>query len=234
METPGTPTEKLWACLDEQADPLIAAYFDTDGYGFAGATFDHLGDNPPFCFTRDDLLALTCLDEHVPPTTLRWFMGDEAQSDLSGLLARIPPDAVIGTKIGDSALDGAAKELWHALQRQPGVGPVKAGKLLARKRPHLVPIVDRVVQRVVQAPAGGYWQLFGEFLASDLAHRRLTDLRAASAPEDVSLLRVLDAAIWMRGSGAEAAYKVRDALIGATAEADLPWAPRPAPSGTSR
>jgi hypothetical protein len=37
-----------------------------------------------------------------------------------------------------------AEELWTLLGTLPGVGPVTAGKLLARKRPRLVPVADEV------------------------------------------------------------------------------------------
>jgi hypothetical protein len=42
--------------------------------------------------------------------------------------------------------------LWHLIEAQHDVGWVTAGKLLARKRPRLVPVYDRVVMDAVGRP----------------------------------------------------------------------------------
>jgi hypothetical protein len=88
---------------------------------------------------------------------------------------------------------------WHLLRDQPEVGWVIAGKLLARKRPRLLPVYDRVVRCAVgRAPP--FWFALHTALREDDAalHRQLLELRqAARVPEAVSVLRVCDVAVWM-------------------------------------
>jgi len=152
---PETPTERLNACLDAYAEPLVARYFDGSS-GFAGATFDTLGDNPWNRITRDDLLALTCLDEHVSPAALRWLLGDEGQAKCTEMLTGISPTVILG-RAEDVEPLAAARRARKMLLARPSIGPVKASKLLSRKRPLLIPIVDRrpprrAPERLVDAP----------------------------------------------------------------------------------
>lgn len=201
------PVERLVACLDRHADALVMAYFDAD-LPFSGDTFDTLGDNPPTIFVRDDFLALTCLDESVPPRTLRWLLGAEGKAVMSPLLTAVP----VGTKLGsgdDERALAAAQPLWDALQIGHGIGPTKAGKLLARKRPDLVPIVDSVVASVVGASAGRYWGTYHVAMSDPAVTGRLHELRRDAGSPRVSLLRILDVAVWMRGSRSNAAEAVR-------------------------
>jgi hypothetical protein len=79
------------------------------------------------------------------------------------------------------------------------VGWVIAGKILARKRPRLVPVWDNVVKCANGRPSNA-WLWLGELLAQDISLAdRLEDLHhQAELPDLVSRLRVLDVAIWMR------------------------------------
>lgn len=221
---PGSALERLDCCVDEHAAALVKAYFDPSN-GFAGATFETLGDNPPNELTRDDLLALTCLDEHVPPAALRWFDSDDGRASIAALLSAIDPATRLGDP-DDAAALAAADTAWHFLVDGDlaGVGPVIAGKLLARKRSALVPIVDSVVKTVVADATTDYWPQFRTFMTDPLRRARLAELHSMIDDPRVSELRVLDAAIWMRGSRSRNAYLVRDRL----GVPDLPWAPRPA------
>lgn len=219
--------ERLASCLDGHADGLVRAYFDPSN-GFAAATFDTLGDNSPFRVTRDDLLALTCLDEHVPPAALRWFDSDDGRLKMTELLTPINPQVELGDA-GDADALAAAGDAWHFFVHGDlvGVGPVTASKVLARKRPALVPIVDRVVKTVVEDQTSNYWSVFRALMIDPALRARLEELQSAVDDSQVKPLRVLDAAVWMRGSGSRHAYTVRDRL----GVPDLPWAPRPASAG---
>ncbi len=227
MDKPPTALERLACCVDTHADGLVRAYFELSN-GFAAATFDTLGDNPPNEVTHDDLLALTCLDEHVPPGTLRWFDCDDGRTTMTTLLSAIDPDTELGDPDDSHAL-AAADTAWHVLVDGDlgGVGAVIAGKLLARKRSALVPIVDRVVKTVVEDTTRNYWSVFRAFMTDTALRARLTELHSQVDDPQVSQLRVLDAAVWMRGSGSRRAYLVRDQLD----VPDLRWAPRPAAAG---
>lgn len=227
---PSTPDECFMACLDEYAPELVDRYFDPEG-PFAADTFDLMGDNDPHRFTRDDLLALNCLDERVPPLTMRKFLTPDIQAKLSQYLLAIAGDTELGRPSSEPDL-AAAAALWSYLRSRDfdGIGKVKAGKLLARKRPKLVPIVDSVVEKVVSPVSGPwpYWDAYRQFMSSTQHRARLEQVRPARVADTISLLRVLDVAVWLRGSRSKNAYVLRDEVIGGgPRQADLPWAPRP-------
>lgn len=76
------------------------------------------------------------------------------------LLSLIPRDARL-EDAGSNALiaeGGPGWELWERLagnehsNKPDGSGPVIEGKLLARKRPHLIPIYDIRVKQLFQRP----------------------------------------------------------------------------------
>ncbi|MFC4855377.1 DUF6308 family protein [Actinophytocola glycyrrhizae] len=186
-----------------RAKALVAAYFDP-GSGFAGALFDTVGEPDPFRITTDDLFATSLLDVRFWPPAVRAIQGAEAEP-ISALLRQITPDVTIWEDT--SLLLGPLTELWALLTGLPGLGPVTASKLLARKRPHLAPIVDQVVLRMLRLPPAGSWQAIRGVLLDGERRSRLADLAPV---EGVSTLRLLDVLVWMRGSGSRAARRVRE------------------------
>jgi hypothetical protein len=80
------------------------------------------------------------------------------------------------------------------------MGPVTTAKLLARKRPRLIPVYDSVVQCAFGGPEGPWkWmnRLFSE--AGGELNTQLPAARGAAAvPEAVTPLRILDVITWMR------------------------------------
>jgi hypothetical protein len=105
------------------------------------------------------------------------------------------------------AEDGSLWKLWGLLDTAcwsdakagNGMGPTKTSKLQASKRPRLVPIYDSVVGKLL-GPVPNHQQAFFQAL-SDPGLRRQVDVTSASgAPNDTSLLRRLDALLWMTGS----------------------------------
>ncbi|MFJ4203507.1 DUF6308 family protein [Streptomyces sviceus] len=96
--------------------------------------------------------------------------------------------------------DGSsADQAWGLLCEQYGVNWVIAGKVLARKRPRLLPVYDRVVRCAVGRPRSFWLALHAALREDDAAlHRQLLELRqAARLPEAVSVLRVCDVVVWM-------------------------------------
>jgi hypothetical protein len=182
----------------------VARYFDRAS-AFAGDLFDEFGANIPERFDGDDLLAVTFLNVVVPPLAARHLVQDHA---VDKLLSAIP----WGVDLWDAneADIEKATELWSELawgSNFPGIGEVTAGKLLARKRPRLVPIVDRVVRKIVPARPGHYWETIAETLRSEETRIRLEDLRPPGVR--VTTLRLLDVAIWMSDSESRNARRVR-------------------------
>ncbi len=191
------------ALLVPGAVDLVTAYYDEIG-PFAGATFERLGHNDPRSFGTDDLLALTLLDVAVKPRGVRQLLGPEAPY-LTTALTDIGDDKPLW-EADDLMLDKAT-ELWHRLCRIDSIDAVTAGKLLARKRPQAIPIVDKWVIRALNAPRGGYWTSIRTAL-QDRERRGRIEACRGSASESVTTLRLLDVIIWMTFSesgGARAA-----------------------------
>lgn len=174
---------------------------------FSGRRFEILGSDCPReddqnRFTPVDLLAAQCLSVTVPIEVALDLLEGGLGRELSGLLAEIPADASLGT--GDArSLVGKGREAdqaWHLLEAQDDVGWVTAGKLLARKRPRLIPVWDHVVRCALGRPDGA-WLWLDDLLRAEegVILHRLEDLhREAGLPALVSQLRVLDVVIWMR------------------------------------
>ena len=97
--------------------------------------------------------------------------------------------------------------LWDALLQMPGVGTATASKLLARKRPRLCPVSDKVVIGAVGVP-GWTWEELRAFLQDPAARAEIEALRPPPAAV-VSVLRILDVAIWIRHSHSRAASRIR-------------------------
>lgn len=72
---------------------------------------------------------------------------------MSGLLSAIPRDIDMADAEADVLAEGSpADQAWHLLCAQHGVDWVIAGKLLARKRPRLLPVYDKVVRCALGRP----------------------------------------------------------------------------------
>jgi hypothetical protein len=181
----------------------VAAYFDP-AQGFPGMCFTTLGQNLPGEVTADDLLAVSLLDIAWRPEAVRQLLGSEAER-VSAMLAAISSDLDLW-EASDADL-AAVDLLWDALLDMPCVGTATAAKLLARKRPRLCPVTDRVVIRAVGLP-GLTWETLRCLLRDPDARAEVEALRPPEAA-DASLLRILDVAIWVAHSQARAAQRAR-------------------------
>lgn len=179
---------------------------------FSGSRFERFaggGDRPGVAdeFTSDDLVAVTLLSVNVPGQAALRILGDhdlDYQADLNELLRRIPTDVELVA--ADSELLKTAEKLWTLLRENYGVGLTKTSKLLARKRPHLLPVIDSVVTKAVGHVPGkhSFYRNLRAALAADdrLLHGHLIALRdEADVGRDISTIRVFDILIWMWGSG---------------------------------
>ncbi len=128
----------------------------------------------------------------------------------NALLAEVGPDRDLVEVDEPISDDWPASVLYRAVRELPKVGRTKTSKLLARKRPALIPIWDSVIGGVIQA--GDYfWEpLRQELRANDAAlHRRLLRLRdRADLSPSVTALRVFDVVCWIEGK--DRGYKVLD------------------------
>lgn len=198
--------ERIDLLLGEVAlGELVAAYFNVDG-PFAGHTFDDVGENAPYRITSDDLLAVTLLDIVYDPPAVRALLGDADR--WSGLLRAIPGGTPLWEMTDDTY--ASADALWHELVELPGVGPTKAGKLMARKRPHLIPIYDDVIGTFLIPGEAGLWNDLRSALQSMVRRSRI-DALAEGLASTPTTLRILDVAIWMRCGNSTNARAARDA-----------------------
>lgn len=192
---------RLPACL-ASGDLDRAAVFLQTYYGrpYTGAYFDNwaAGDDDPDRFTADDLIAVSFLSVVVPPMAARQLLDTRAE-EFAELLKAVGPDRDLADQ--DEPVDDGqpASRLYAVVRELRGVGRTIGTKLLARKRPRLIPIYDSVVARVCGIDYY-HWEPLRQALRSDGLHQRLMDLheRAGLGPE-VSALRVLDVVAWMEG-----------------------------------
>jgi len=151
----------------ENVQHLVSRFYDDD-QGFAGTTFLGLEPNQSDRVGPEDLLAVTFMGEIYPPYAVRQLLHGDLGAELSDLLRRIPNVCPIW-KVSMEELDGAPTGAWELLRdrlRGFGVGPTRISKLLARKRPALIPIYDSVIGRHV-APVNEYWGVFHGFLCDE-------------------------------------------------------------------
>lgn len=190
------------------AQGLVAAYFDPV-HGFAGALFDGLdsdkllADNPRDRFTTDDIAAASLLDVRFGPTAVRALLTSEA---IRTALTTVPQDVPLWEA---SAQDfAAATELWRLVRAISGVGRTRASKLLARKRPQLVPIVDSVIAKAL-CLRDETWLPLAATLADPRIRQDIDALRPPQVSRQMSTLRVLDVLTWMSHSRSKEAVSVQ-------------------------
>ncbi|GJN98641.1 DUF6308 family protein [Mycobacterium marinum] len=154
----------------------------------------------PDRFEASDLLAVEALSVNVNAESAAELLISERRTDFNALLAQIPADDDLWeldrTHIGAHSPAG---ELFAALKTLDGVGYVKAGKLMAAKRPRLIPILDRQVRELLKPATDAYWATMHTQLSDD-AVRNEIDRVCATAPDGVSLLRRMDVAFWMHAT----------------------------------
>jgi hypothetical protein len=180
---------------------------------FTGARFEFLGGGgdrecTADSFTASDLLAVELLSVQVPGRVALDLLEGRLGQRAAELLAQIGTSLTLWDIPGGPVdvivrKGGPAEELWSLLEGQVGIGWVTAGKLLARKRPSLIPVYDEIVRCAFGRPEK-FWVALRDGLLRDdgkLADE-LTNLRyRAEIPQDtrqkVTLLRVLDVVVWM-------------------------------------
>ena len=175
---------------------------------YTGASFERLGGGGDRgeirdVITTEDLVAVTMLSVNVPASAALRILGPDGRQ-ISDLLCQIPT-ALDLVDVDPELITEAwpAWQLWALLESVYGIGWVIAGKLVARKRPRLIPVYDSIVSEQVGAPEN-YWHALNHALRenNEALHRRLVDIRVQSAiGNDISALRVFDIVTWMIGRG---------------------------------
>ena len=210
---------------EEAAVGLVMKYFEDDpatGLArYSGAYFERLGgggDRPEVAYqiTAEDLLAVSMLSVPV----VRYYalhVLDYKGREISGMLAQIPVDVTLADDEAEHliAQGGPGWKLWELLrgikprpQDKKHLGPVAAGKLLARKRPQLLPVYDSHVRKVLGRPRDDqtWWRdLHCQLTRDDALVRELETVRSRAGAGHLSLLRTFDIMCWMSGGSLEEA-----------------------------
>ena len=205
--------------LDALRTAPLEQYYDVDG-GYAGATFLAAGGNVPDDIDASDLFAVTQLSVDIAAAAARRVLNDgERRSDLLAALRVVPADVPLA-----AASAGELEQAWefYLAARRTLANPrakhsdpwVTAAKLVARKRPQLLPVRDRVVRQVLglQSHREGRMEILAiRALISDpeiLDAIGFAVTRAKRAGEDQNRvcvfdtepLRILDVALWWQAA----------------------------------
>ncbi|MBD0745030.1 hypothetical protein BG418_25640 [Streptomyces sp. CBMA152] len=207
---PQSLAHRLSSLIDsDQAVSNLQLYFGTglprEATAFTGSRFEHLvggGDRPAVAnsVTADDLIAVQTLSVRIPVQAAIDLLEGHLGVQVSKLLSEVRFDIdMVEAETADLADGSPAHDAWRLLKSQRGIGWVTAGKLLARKRPRLLPVYDHVVRCVLGRPKTFWLDLHAALRADNWAlHHDLMALRqAADLPETVSVLRVCDVVLWM-------------------------------------
>ncbi|SCG16634.1 hypothetical protein GA0070610_2906 [Micromonospora echinofusca] len=217
MKQPLTLAEILAVLSDPQSVTDLKRYFGHAGESaFTGGQFERLGgggDRPETCnlVTAEDLIAVELLSVRVPPRTALDLLQGALGEAVSAELGEIPTTVALGHPGALPLVEKGqgAYRAWRLLRKADGIGWVVAGKLLARKRPHLVPVYDEVVACAFRTRKDFWRWLHGRLGERDgILAERLADLRRqAELPDTISLLRILDVVMWMRHRDEHTGYR---------------------------
>jgi hypothetical protein len=167
------------------------------GDQFTGRHFEPYSDlGEADRFGPSDVLAVRTLSVDVPVESAAELLLTRGEW-FSEYLADVPVERDMWDVERDVFADESAASLTHArLRTLDGVDWVTAGKLLASKRPRLLPVYDNLVKSLLNPHGGAFWLPLYDQL-SDPQRRSKIDIACSTAPEHVSLLRRIDVALWM-------------------------------------
>lgn len=198
--------ERAVACLEldtVMTASLVGEYYLT----FTGRWFDRIASSTdPTRYEPADLYACATLSAEVPGAVGVRILEDD---ELSALLSRVPVDVSIRDPRACDLLheDSAAAATYRKLRELPGVGPTRASKLLAVKRPGLIPIRDSVVESLLDmASSATWWEPWTSAWQQPRLSNAVDTLRdqcGSHVPATVTDLRLLDVALWRLGVATE-------------------------------
>lgn len=150
-------------------------------------------------FTADDLVAVTMLSVDVSPDGAQILLRERVD-EFGKLLVAVGPDRDLADEADELTPESPVCRLEAALWTVPSIGRTVASKLIARKRPRLFPIYDRVIGEVLDTKQAHLEPVRTALRADDGAlNRRLVSLREqAGLEEAVPALRILTVLAWMQ------------------------------------
>ncbi|MEJ5943678.1 DUF6308 family protein [Pseudokineococcus basanitobsidens] len=194
---------------------LLRRYYrrPPDGeHGFTGSAFDTWDPSGTRAtsadvFTADDVVAVSLLSVDLSGRAAHELLV-RRRDEFAQMLRAVGPDRDLVDEGEPIAKESPLSQLFHALDALDGVGPTRATKLIARKRPRLRPVWDGVVARHLGVGSSYVEPLRQRLREADRAlHRRLVRLGEEAELVGVSPLRVFDVVTWL---------EARESLRGAT------------------
>lgn len=173
---------------------------------YNGALFDSWDssgtrDRDADLFTADDLIAIGFLSVDAGSAAAKALL-HERRAEFSELLRNVGPDRDLASVDETIDADWPAWELETRLRTVHGIGRTIATKPIARKRPKLYPIWDKVIAEVMDAEQTHLAPLHARLREDAALRERLVQARTtADLPTYISEIRVLDVIAWMQGKG---------------------------------
>jgi hypothetical protein len=190
-----------------------AVWLVSDYYaGFRGAQFDALaGSRPTDAITPGDLDAVRALSIGFPTAFVDGLGRGDAAQRIRAMLSQVPSDidledlsyAQFKELLGPDSFawrvwEDLAAALREAGARAPLVG---ASKLLAAKRPRLVPLEDSYVRRALGCRRRDIWEVIFHVVKDRQVREDLIWVRHQSGADSVTVHRVLDIIAWRKQQG---------------------------------
>ena len=208
----------IGAYFDEKANAAAAAV--KGGKPYAYPVYDRMDTGSgPNQLDDGDLLAPLLLN--VGPTIKAMFSLQAVRPELEAGLACIPEDLTLQAAVAEGSHRQLFERVTGVLDRAggvPGVGGTILMKILHRKRPLFIPLYDTQVYACYCGATGDhpvqpdpkrtwaeFFTLLAESMAEDLGSQpQQWRTLASAAPEDVTLLRILDVVAWNLGKHGQA------------------------------
>ncbi|GAB2722833.1 DUF6308 family protein [Arthrobacter bambusae] len=220
-------TKKNWGTVElpdilteeniEKAANLVRRYYlvpdPKTGLLGTGSQFDDWASDEALQYPHEirdsDLVAVSLLTVTVTGKAAIGLRA--ARADITRLLVQIPDDVdlhnVLANRRESIIGDGApARDLWKILVAERGakwdIGPTTASKILARKRPRLLPIFDTVIRDVVgRDNTRDQWRNWHALLTdgAGLPERLERIHKLSTVKQPLTHLRIMDVVLWMHG-----------------------------------
>lgn len=141
-----------------------------------------------------EIAAATCLSLKFDHERVSRLFSVAEQIDAA--LAQIPVDLHLWDAPIDLLEDGSPLfELYTMIDDLADFGAAYTSKILAAKRPHLVPIRDRDVSRLLGDPTS-WWISWRTITLQEEFRKDLEHIRSTLRLPHVSLLRIADVVLW--------------------------------------
>jgi len=229
----------------DRAVVLLRAYYaplSMRKTGYTGGQFDAFDPSgtrstSANTFTSDDLVSLSLLSAPMPGRAAYELLVRQRRR-FEVLLEDLGPDRDFVDEKSVARDDYApAWNLWQALHALPDLGPTRVSKLMARKRPRLIPIFDDVLSATVFTGTTNHWNDLWNYLRNPTTALYEGFSRFARKPDSINgfphsvcstfALGGLNMATSKQGeSGTRTGRAVRRFRVRGRKDASRPWSIR--------